>query len=192
MNTEMSALEIFCRQIRARSSDNKRAFALVYKEEIWSQVIAILRQELDSMVRVMYLLSISDIPYRNKLITASVEGRRWIMKGTKKPITDKQMVNLANQLHGWAESVYRFACGFIHLSGFHDYQARDPLDMIPQDEKKAIISHMRKYHACPHSLDPTWKDLFPCLPQVLKKIADNLECYIAELEENKPTSRRLA
>ena len=179
---EMNHLEIFCRQIRARSDDNKRAFSLVYRECIWSQVIAILRQELDSMIRVIYLLSITDMLYRNDLIAASVEGRKWTAKGTKKRITDREMVELANKLNGWTESVYRFGCGFIHLSSFHDYQDRDPLDMISSDEKNAILQHMRNYHGGPHELNPKMKDLYPYQPMVLDKIASNLECYVEKLE----------
>lgn len=186
----MSPLEIFCRQIRARSDDHKKAFALLYREKIWSQVVAILRQELDSMIRVIYLLSIKDTSYRNDLIAASVEGRKWTVKGSKKRITDRQMVDLANKLNGWTESVYRFGCGFIHLSSFHDYQDRDPMDMITNDEKKAILHHMKYYHQGPRELNPKLEDLFPYLPMVLDKVASNLECYVKELEVKKIISVR--
>jgi hypothetical protein len=186
----MSPLEIFCRQIRARSDDHRKAFALIYKEKIWSQAIAILRQELDSMMRVIYLLSIKDMSYRNDLITASVEGRKWTAKGTRKRITDREMVELANKLKGWTESVYRFGCGFIHLSSFHDYQDRDPMDMISTDEKNAILHHMRYYHGGPHETDPKMADLYPYLPMVLDKVASNLECYVKELEAKKVDSVR--
>jgi hypothetical protein len=79
-------------------------------------MVAVLRQELDSMIRVIYLLSQSDIAFRDELIQASVEGKQWVAKGTKHRVTDKEMVELANELHGWTESVYRFGCAFIHLS----------------------------------------------------------------------------
>ena len=69
----MDFLEAFCRQIRLRSSDNKRAFQLLESGDIPSQMVAVLRQELDSMIRVIYLLSQSDMTYRDELIQASVE-----------------------------------------------------------------------------------------------------------------------
>jgi hypothetical protein len=95
------------------------------------------------------------------------------------------MVDLANQLQGWTESVYRFGCAFIHLSRFHDHQARDPMDMISDDEKEAVLKHMRHYHGGPHGSDPRFNDLIPYLPGVFEKIASNLECYVKDLQAGK-------
>ena len=47
-------------------------------------------------------------------------------------ITDKEMVELAQELQGWTESVYKFGCAFIHLSGLHDYNSRDPLSLVSE------------------------------------------------------------
>ena len=107
-------------------------------------------------------------------------------KGGKKRITDRKMVDLANKLQSWTQSVYRFGCGFIHLSSFHDYEERDPIDMITVEEKEAILKHMKYYHGGPLEPDPRFRDLIPYLPSVFMKIADNLECYIKDLE-NKET-----
>jgi hypothetical protein len=181
----MTPLEIFCRQIRARSNEHRASIRLVYREGLLSQVLAILRQELDSMIRVIYLLSISDMSHREALIKASVEGRKWTAKGSNRRITDREMVDLANKLEGWTESVYRFGCAFIHLSSFHDYQERDPMDVISDTEKSAIIKHMRAYHGGPLQDDPKLKELIPYLPMVFSKVADNLECYIKDLEAGK-------
>ncbi len=181
----MSDLEVFCRQIRARSNEHREAVHLLYPARLSSQIVSILRQELDSMVRVIYLLSISDMAYRGELIKASVEGNQWTAKGSRKRITDRDMVTLANKLEGWAESVYRFGCAFIHLSSFHDYQERDPMDMISNDEKESILKHMRYYHGGPPDPDPTFNDLIPYLPRVFEKIAANLDCYIRDLEGGK-------
>ncbi|MDP3186793.1 MAG: hypothetical protein Q8M58_16170, partial [Anaerolineales bacterium] len=62
-----STLEIFCRQIRQRSEENRKAFAVLFHNDIIGNSVSILRQELDSMIRVIYLLSIDDIDYRNEL-----------------------------------------------------------------------------------------------------------------------------
>jgi hypothetical protein len=181
----MSHLEVFCRQVRARSNEHRTAISLLYPAHLSAQIVSILRQELDSMVRVIYLLSISDMAYRDELIKASVEGHQWTAKGTKRRITDRDMVNLANRLQGWTESVYRFGCAFIHLSSFHDYQERDPMDMISDDEKKAILKHLRYYHGGPPHHDPTFDALIPYLPRVFEKIASNLESYVGSLENGK-------
>jgi hypothetical protein len=181
----MGNLEIFCRQVRARSNDHGNAIHLLHLGGISSQIVPILREELDSMIRVIYLLSISDMAYRDELIKASVEGRKWKEKDSNKPITDRKMVDLANKLQGWTESVYRFGCGFIHLSNFHDYKERDPMDIISVEEKESILEHMRCYHGGPLEVDPKFEDLFFYLPMVFRKIADNLECYVGHLESGK-------
>ena len=181
----MDNLEIFCRQVRARSNDHRNAIRLLHSGGISSQIVSILREELDSMIRVIYLLSISDMAYRDKLIKASVEMRKWTEKGSNKPITDRKMVDLANKLQGWTESVYRFGCGFIHLSSFHDYKERDPMDIISVEEKENILKHMRNYHGGSLEPDPKFDDLIFYLPMVFEKIAENLECYVRNLESGK-------
>jgi len=181
----MNYLEVFCRQVRARSNEHRMAIGLMYPPRLSSQILSILRQELDSMIRVIYLLSISDMAYRDELIKASVEGHQWTKRGSRKKITDRDMINLANKLQDWIESVYRFGCAFIHLSSFHDYEERDPMDMISEDEKEAILKHMRYYHGGPLEPNPRFNDLIPYLPRVFEKITSNLECYIKDLESGK-------
>lgn len=66
----MSTLETFCRQVRARSEEHQKAMTLLHTGGVLAQVKAILRQELDWMVCVIYLLSISDLRYRDELIRA--------------------------------------------------------------------------------------------------------------------------
>lgn len=150
-----------------------------------SQIVAILRQELDSMIRVIYLLSVPDKNHRAKLIQASVEGKNWTQADTRKRITDRDMLELANNLQGWSESVYRFGCGFIHLSSFHDYRDRDPLETVSSEEREAVLKHMRYYHGGPLRANPTFDDLIPYLPMVFEKISSNLESYLGDLEQGK-------
>jgi hypothetical protein len=175
-----SSMDILCRQIRARSAEHLGAVGALQSAP--GQIVAILRQELDSLVRVIFLLSQTDKAYRNELIEASIAGRKWTTKGTNRRITDREMVNLADKLHGWSHSVYQFGCGFIHLSSLHDYRARDPLAQVPQAEREAILGHLRYYHGGPSSPSPTFEDILPLLPMVFRKIADNLECYLRQLE----------
>ena len=48
------------RTIRQRSEENHSAITLLHEAKLYSNAIAILRFELDSMIRVIYLLSITD------------------------------------------------------------------------------------------------------------------------------------
>jgi hypothetical protein len=146
------------------------------------QMISVLRQELDSMVRCIYL-SYQGHERRSLLIDASVYGEKWSQDKNRASVTDKEMVELAQSLQGWTKSVYKFGCAFIHLSRFHDYNDRDPLAQLPVVERLDILEHCRHYHGGPSS--ERFEDLIPYLPRVLEKIAKNLESYLVELEHGK-------
>ena len=177
----MSAIEAFCRQVRSRSNEHQQAMSLLSKADLAGQMVAILRQELDSMVRVIYLLA-QPSDRRSLLIEASVRGEKWTQQNSKKTVTDKEMVDLSQSLQGWTGSVYKFGCAFIHLSHLHDYNTNDPLSQLPVGERMDILEHCRNYHGGPTSSEPTFFDLVPYFPRVLKKIAENLEYYLERLE----------
>ena len=178
----MDALSIFLRQVRSRSEEHQRTMSVLAREKLAGQMVAVLRQELDSMVRVIYLLAQS-AERRAALIEASVSGEKWSQPNSRVSVTDKQMVDLAQSLQGWTLSVYKFGCAFIHLSGLHDYNDRDPLQQIPGQEREDILNHCRHYHGGPHINDAKFSDLIPYFPSVLAKIAGNLKYYLEELEK---------
>lgn len=115
-----SSINTFCAVIRKRTEDHASAAKLV--RNIPGQMISICRQELDSLIRVVYLLSIRDLVVRHQLIEQTLANQSWSVKnenGKMKKITDREMVALASELFGWTQSVYKFGCAFIHLSGLH-------------------------------------------------------------------------
>jgi hypothetical protein len=69
----MTNIEIFLRQVRSRSLEHQRAMQLLARARLAGQMVSVLRQELDSMVRVIYLLTES-AERREALIDASVRG----------------------------------------------------------------------------------------------------------------------
>jgi hypothetical protein len=140
-----------------------------------SQLLSIQRQEIDSMVRVIYLLAQTDHRYRQQLIAASVNGARWKRKNGSGHVTDRAMVDLAQNLHGWTRSVYKFGCGFIHLSKLHDHRSRDGFLALDASERDDVIRHLRSYHGGPSCDTPTFVELVPFLPSFFEKIAGNLE-----------------
>lgn len=136
------------------------------------------------MVRVIFLLAQKDREYRQQLVTASINGARWVVRGSRKKITDAEMVELAQGLQHWALSVYKFGCAFIHLSNLHDHTARDPLRSLAPQERQAILAHLRFYHGGPEGAAPSFADIVPYCPCVLTKIASNLEAYLLMLEHD--------
>jgi|SRR3989338_896576 len=180
--------DTFCRAVRLRSNENKAAInCLSHQQNILSPMMAILRQELDSLVRVIWLLSIVDKTERKRLIHATLSGEKWTHapNGKMRRITDREMVDLAQWLYGWAQSVYRFGCAFIHLSDFHNHAAEDPFRKLPRAEREDILRHMRAYHGGPSGNDPGMAELASYIPQVFNKIAGNLDCYLTSLAEGK-------
>ena len=176
-------LRVFARQVRARSAEHAAAIHLLGRAGLHSVAVGIRRQELDSLILVMYLLSLDDRRERARLVADAVEGRRW-RNSSGKTITDREMVKLANKLTGWAESVYRFGCAFIHLSNFHDRVARDPFKALPASEKRDIISHIEYYHGDLPTKTPGIEDLVPFIPRVLHKVTGNLHTYLVRLERS--------
>ena len=134
------------------------------------------------MVRVIYLLE-QNPGRRAELIGASVKAQKWHRHNSRAPVTDREMVELAQSLQGWTRSVYKFGCAFIHLSALHDYNDRDPFALLPPEERADILEHCRNYHGGPIGDAVGFGELIPFLPRVFEKIADNLECYLKELEE---------
>lgn len=186
MNTNT---EIFCGIIRNRSEENRRAIqCFAMPHGVLSPAFSILRQELDSMIRVIYLLAATDIIERQRLIDSTLRGDKWKVqtkKGKWRDVKDREMVDLAQRLQGWTQSVYKFGCAFVHLSDFHNHLAQNPFNKLIESEKQDILSHMRCYHGGPCHDDPDMAELASYVPQVFEKIADNLECYLKELEQNK-------
>jgi hypothetical protein len=138
------------------------------------------------MVRVMFLLAQPNRELRMSLVQAAVNGERWrVPSGLGKAplVTEKQLVDLADGLTGWARSVYRFGCGYIHLSDLHDHQARDPFQALPLEEREAIAGQLNKYHGANLSAESTFVEVAVCVPRVLSKISTNLELYLRQLEE---------
>lgn len=52
------------------------------------------------------------------------------------------MVDIAQKLQGWTQSVYKFGCTSIHLSGLHDYKDGAPLALLSQEDR--TLQHLRK------------------------------------------------
>ncbi len=183
--TIMDNLQKFCELLRKRSAEHAEAMKRV--NDLPGMMVSILRQELDSMIRAVYLLSISDLDERNRLIKQTISGERWTVQtrnGNFRTITDRDMVELSNKLQGWTLSVYKFGCSFIHLSNFHDYPSVNPLSLIDSEEQRNILEHLRFYHGGPTSDAPSFDELVSYFPRVFEKIARNLECYIKDLENN--------
>ena len=176
-------VEAFCRAVRERTLQNGAAVSLLHKEQLPGNVVAILRQELDSMIRCIYLLSVRDRRLRSQLIAQSLNGQPWTTQ-TGKRVTDREMVALSTRLQNWTQNVYKFGCAFIHLSGFCCSSGPDPFDSLTHDERNDIAHHLSHYHGFHMDAHTRFRDIVRVLPNVLEKISSNLECYVRDLDND--------
>jgi len=71
----MEQVNKFCEVVRKRSSEHR--LAMDRMNDLPGMMASILRQELDSMVRVLYLLTLFDLDERKRLITQTLNGDIW-------------------------------------------------------------------------------------------------------------------
>ncbi|HYA43660.1 MAG TPA: hypothetical protein VEF34_20340 [Syntrophobacteraceae bacterium] len=182
-------IKTFCDMIRNRTDENRRAIKYFSSPNVvLSPAFSILRQELDSMIRVIYLLAVTDLTERQRLIDSTLQGKKWksqTSNGKWRDVTDRDMVDLAQHLQGWTQSVYKFGCSFVHLSDFHNHITQNPFDKLMDSEKQDILNHMRYYYGGPSHNVPDMSELSFYVPQIFEKISSNLECYLKDLEHNK-------
>ena len=181
----------FVQTIRNISIENRKSITLLLSANLFGNSFSIIRQELDSMIRVIYLLHVIDLQEREQLIKQTLSGEKWQVnnvKGKRVIITDKDMVELANSLFGWTQSVYKFGCSFIHLSDFHNYLVSDPFQKLEYEERRNIVKHINNYHSASLSSDSKIEDFFPFVYAIFDKISSNLGCYLEHLENNETGS----
>lgn len=181
----MSNISIFCRMVRKRSVENNTAFQLLINQnvDVYSPLVSLLRQELDSMIRVIFLLNIKNLQEIERLVALTINGEMWhtINSGKKTIITDKAMVDIANDLQGWTKYVYKFGCAFIHLSSYHNRFSVEPLTQLDDQDLNAIKKYIEQYHGQCESATVSIQDILHYLPNIFNKITSNLECHVSDL-----------
>jgi hypothetical protein len=180
----MTSTEQFCQILRERSAEHLSAGRLLYSNKLFGQIISILRQELDSLVRTVFLLS-KDLNIRGHFISQTLQNTKWTLPNSRTVVTDRQMVDLTDTLHGWTNSVYKLGCAFIHLSPLVDYKNGNPFQQLTHSEITDIKQHLHNYHGFNLTDDLNMTTISPYLLKVLDKVSSNLECYIEYLEHNR-------
>jgi len=174
----MTDKEQFCRILRERSNEHKTAINLMLQNRLYGQAISILRQELDSMVRAIFLLNEPDLSIRNHFIRQTLNNTKWTLPNAKTIVTDRQMVDLASTLFGWTKSVYKLGCAFIHLSPMNDYNNENPFLHLTQEEVDDVKEHLNNYHGFSLTNELNMQTVTPYLLRVFTKVSDNLGYYI--------------
>ncbi|RYG56189.1 MAG: hypothetical protein EON56_04530 [Alphaproteobacteria bacterium] len=171
---------------KARSLENRKSFGLLYDQGCHGVCIGLMRQELDTLLRLSFLWrpeTAADVAVSlmEKTVT---KGSRWSFKenGKKVMLSDKSMVAFAHFLGGWERVAYEFGCKAIHLSDLHAYLVGDPMKNLSQHDRQEIAHYLSSYHGY-DGKDLTMDDMVSYLPKVMEKISSNVESYLEELEE---------
>lgn len=182
----MDIAQRFLSQVKDRSAENVASFHLLHENGNYSVCIGLLRQELDSLLRLCYLWrpeTTADDAV--ELMQDSVQGKKWAYrneKGKTVVLRDADMLSFAAFLGGWEQVVYAFGCKAIHLSDLHAYKNHDPLASASAEVRDEVIGYLKSYHGY-HKQTISMADLYYFLPNVMQKLADNVEFYLEELGE---------
>ncbi|MCC6181270.1 MAG: hypothetical protein IT237_05500 [Bacteroidia bacterium] len=180
--------EKFIEIVKSRSAENSKSIHLLFEKGIIGNCISILRQELDSFIRVIYLGKLGDMNERQRLMQLTIDGLEWnelTINGRQRKITDRDMVDFANVLFGYINYVYKFGCGFIHLSNNHDFQNENPFEKLSDYDKTSIVTYLNQYHNFPIENELTIEAFKPYLLNVYEKVSSNMLYHIDELKENR-------
>jgi hypothetical protein len=182
----METSEQFLSLVKARSEENAAAFALLHANKLHGVCIGLLRQELDTLIRLCYLWQSSTSDEEAlRLMSLSINGQEWKILGPKgkfERLGDKKMVGLASHLGGWEQLIYNFGCKLIHLSNAHLYETEDPVALMSEQEQEALTGYLRSYHG--HSGNAaSIKEVIYYLPKVMEKLGGNVGFYVEQLEE---------
>jgi len=176
--------EQFIGLIKNRSKENAESLQDDFVKRRIGKCISTLREELDSFIRVMYLGRISDTNERVRLMAQTLSGEKWTVLTVNnkwKKVTDRDMVDKANELIGYVHYVYKFGCGFIHLSGFHNYAKSNPFDKLTDTEKANVKYYLNQYHHFQIDKELTVGNITNYIPDVFEKISSNLACYFDDI-----------
>jgi hypothetical protein len=175
----------FIRCVEERSHENKAAFALLMQNGLLGPALALVRQELDSMIRVIWLIDSCSQGERTRLIEDALQGKHWQKKTTKGKlvrITDAEMSEAALGRHRWIEQVYRFGCHLVHLSSWHNYRHRDPVKNLAAGEREDVKKSIEDFHQMEID-DLSFSHIEMHAPYAMEKISSNLASYLRELEK---------
>jgi hypothetical protein len=172
-------LLLFARQIRARSHENREMMPVAHKNGWRANEFSTLRLELDSLVRVIYLLDEHNRTRRAELLVqATSPNQRWKM-------SDEEIAAPAKRMYGWEQQLYRVASRFIHLSSQHDYMTRDPFQYsLSPKQREEMVQYIKEYHGGSLSVNSTFAEVAEYLPRVFNKISGRVDHYLGMLERN--------
>ena len=172
--------------VMARSNENQRALDLLLSSNCHALVGAIIRMELDSLIRVHHFNN-ADEKTKEILLNNFFNEGEWKFNG--KRIYDSVMLKNMPPLLGWAEHIYAFCCAFIHLSPYHDWASDSNIPNLTDATRQFIVTEIRAQQNDVWGYDTSlaieedfgFDDLIPFAPHIFKKLRENLYCEMKRI-----------
>ncbi|TVZ05037.1 hypothetical protein EAS64_10475 [Trebonia kvetii] len=172
----------FCRMVEARSREHRDALRVALDNGWLAIAGSVLRMEVDSMIRLIWILRHPDT--REQILASCVAGGGF--RAGPRRISDREMAAEAGREEGWVQAVYRFGNTFVHLTNAHDYAVLDPFQAY--EDRGEVIEFLNRYHrgkvpGGPVDDSSSLGDIAAYAPHVLEKITANLDEYASALRE---------
>ena len=179
----ISSIDEYKKIVLQRLEENRKSFDLLFGIKHYGNCISIMRQELDQVIKLLFLLN-STKDEQKQYIDASINNHRWFILGTdnkKNYITDDDLTTFSETLVDWDKSIYEFGLAFGSLVNTFNYGTKDPIKSIGENDKEKIYKYIVEYH---NKIFPKEYDLGKLileLPTILNKISINLQKYMEML-----------
>jgi len=162
--------------IESRSNENEKALMVLLDSKCYALVGAVIRMELDSLLRVHYFNNV-DNAKQEFLLDGFFSSSKW-------SATDRKMVEQLSYSLGWARHIYEFCCAFIHLSPYHDWATTPDIPNLTIDKRRFIVNEIKGQQNDAWGYNTTleinedfvFDDLIPFAPHIFKKLRSNLLC----------------
>lgn len=173
-----NSIKKYCNIVRCSSNENEMSIKWLFENKLYKKVIGTLREELELYVRTFYLLNQTPIK-REKLLNNFFRGFKW-------GVTEKVMIDFTknNSNQGWEELTYKIGCYFIHLTVFHNWSNEDITKFVTPYEKYMLINYINQYYNASLNINSTFEDIIQYSLDIFKKIKDNMEYQLKQLENN--------
>ncbi|MEP6615862.1 MAG: hypothetical protein ABJA57_04755 [Ginsengibacter sp.] len=173
----------FIKLIGERSSVDNSLLSSLLDQNLYAQAIAILSQDIDSLLRVAYLLTIGDRTERNNLMESMVKGEEW--KSGKKNTSGTDMAATVVHYNKWISEVFDFGNLFSNITDHHDLKKDDPLVSLSSIQKTTMRYYLSTYHQFSYDMQMTFLNVSAYLPKVAAKVSSNLKRNMVDLENNR-------
>jgi hypothetical protein len=179
----ITPIDEYKKLILQRLDENRKSFDLLYGIKHYGNCISIMCQELEQVVKLLFLLNSSKND-QIQFIKASINNQKWFFTNKefkKEYIAEDVFTKYSETLEGWDRSIYEFGLSFGHMANTFNYGTRDPIKSIGENDKEKIHNYIIEYHNKDFPKNYDLESLIKELPTILNRISVNLQSYMNRL-----------